>query len=307
MLYMSENERVGKRLDAKKILPGSKTVITLAINYYHAQKFPQKKSRRKNSPENYGKIARYAYGRDYHKILTKKLKELQKFLQKLFPSARSKIFVDAGPVLEKAFAEKSGLGHIGKNSCLITKEFGSWVFLSEIITTAKLSSGISRTGTADKISNSLCEPKNCHFGLPRKSTYLDKNPPPFFLCGTCTRCIDACPTKAIIAPGLIDARRCLSYLTIENKKSIPKKFHAAMRKYKILFGCDICQEVCPRNHRATPTAHKEFLNPRLAGDHQDTKNILALKSDKKFLANFAGSPLMRAKLKGLKRNAKILG
>jgi epoxyqueuosine reductase len=150
---------------------------------------------------------------------------------------------------------------------------------------------------------------------------------PFSLCGSCTKCLDACPTKAIIAPGLIDARRCLSYLTIENKKSISKKFHAAMRQHKILFGCDICQEVCPRNAAATKKTtanfhkekfstsihtatsipfHPEFFSPCIAGDSQNLQKLLSLKSEKAFLSLFAGSPLMRAKLKGLKRNAKIL-
>jgi len=279
MEYM---EKAAARKNIEEILPGAKTIISVAMNYYHAQP-PLLKGE--------GRIARYAFGRDYHKIIRKKLKELENFIYsnerslsaRALPCASSKpcrarAYVDTGPILERAYAEKSGLGFIGKNSCLITKEFGSWVFLGEIVTDL-----------------ALAHPKGHGYGGK-----------PFSGCGVCTRCIDSCPTKAIIAPGVIDANKCISYLTIENKKSIPKSLATEIKKSRRLFGCDICQEVCPHNCRAKETPHKEFAEPRLAGNALYLKNLLAIKSDEEFLRRFAGSPLMRAKRAGLIRIAKII-
>ncbi|MFA6550849.1 MAG: tRNA epoxyqueuosine(34) reductase QueG [Candidatus Gracilibacteria bacterium] len=271
-------QKTSPRKDLKKILASANTVISLGINYYYEQK-PLK--------QGHGRVARYAFGRDYHKIIGKKLKQLEEFIKTLDPNAETKSYVDTGPILERNFAEKSGLGTVGKNSCLITKEFGSWVFLSEIITNLKIKPSMS---------------------LPRLSCSrkLASNKKDFPLCGTCTRCIDSCPMQAIISPGTIDARKCISYLTIENKKQIPKKFHAILKKSKRLFGCDICQEVCPHNCRAKENNHPEFHEPPIATDQLNLKKILAIKSDAEFLKLYAGSPLMRAKRKGLQRNAKIL-
>jgi len=262
-------EKISPRKNLKEILPNAKTVIVLGMNYFYKQN-PLKKG--------YGRIARYAYGRDYHKIIGKKLKELEKFIHELSPNAETKSYVDTGPVLERSLAEQAGLGVIGKNSCLITKEFGSWVFLGEIITNLKLKT---------------------------KAKY----PKRFSICGTCTRCIDACPTHAIAASGAIDSHRCISYLTIENKGKIPKEFHSAIKKTGRIFGCDICQEVCPHNCRAT-ICHPELActrrgvsgSTKIAGDQISLKKILEIKSDEEFLKLFAGSPLMRAKRKGLRRN-----
>jgi len=262
-------EKASPRKDLSKILKNAKTVISLGMNYYYKQK-PLKKGS--------GRVARYAYGRDYHKIIGKKLKQLETFIKELSPKSETKSYVDTGPILERSFAEKSGLGSVGKNTCLITKEFGSWVFLGEIITDLKI-------GDSENSQNSKSK---------------------FPICGTCTRCIDACPTKAIIAPGVIDASKCISYLTIENKKQIPKKFQEAIRKNDRLYGCDICQEVCPHNCRAKTTTHPELKDPVIAGDQLDLKKIFKIKSDEEFLNLFAGSPVMRAKRKGLQRNAKVL-
>lgn len=277
MAYMSESEKIAKRFDLEKILPGAKSVIVLAMNYYHEQK---------PLTAGFGRIARYAYGRDYHKIISEKLKILEDFIKKIgkeyLPATEilTKAYVDTGPILERALAEQSGIGVIGKNSSLITKEFGSWVLLAEIITNIDLTDELGKRS-------------------PSKDN--------FSACGICTRCKKACPTGALIAPGIIDARRCISYLTIEHKGKIPKKLAKATAKTRRIFGCDICQEVCPHNiSRQKPTNHKELTEPKIAGDQLELEKILNIKTDDAFLKLFAGSPLMRAKRKGLQRNANML-
>jgi epoxyqueuosine reductase len=314
---MSYMEKSAQRKNLTKILKKARTVIVLGVNYFHPQK-------NDNKNENFGIIARYAYGRDYHKIIGKKLKQLEDFIKKLFPNDFTKSYVDTGPILERAFAETCQIGHIGKNGCIITKTFGSWIFLSEIITTVDLcrngnieveGKGRCTRATARcafepikhrlKFADSyMLESANCTTCCERASSlYSTQN---FSPCGTCTRCIDSCPTKAIIAPGIIDARKCIAYHTIENKNRIPAKIANAIKKTKRIFGCDICQEVCPHNiAKQKITPHPEFLKP-LAGDKISLKKLLAIKSDKEFLNLFAGSPLMRAKLKKLKSTANFL-
>lgn len=241
-----------KRSNPQKILPGAASVICLALNYFQKRPLHEKG----------GKIAIYAVGRDYHKVLEKMLKRLDAYIKTLVPSAKTRYYTDTGPLFERAFACKAGLGFVGKNSCLITKEFGSFVFLAEIITDIKLT------------ETPKSKWKTC--------------------CGTCHRCADSCPNKAIIAPGVIDSRRCISYQTIENKSD---KIPHGMNLCGYIFGCDICQQVCPCNCRAQKTRHKDFLT-HIAGF-----NIQKIpKTDKEFLEKFKGSPLMRAKRKRLLRN-----
>jgi len=279
MSYLSGKEKIEKRAEMEKILTGSKSVIVLGMNYFRPQK-PLKKG--------FGRIARYAFGRDYHKIIWKKLAEFEEFIQKIgkenFPNKQieTKSYIDTGPILERAFAVEAGLGVIGKNSSLITKEFGSWVFLAEIITNLDL------CATPQKTSKPL-------------------NKAPFSACGKCERCIHACPTKAIIAPGVIDARKCIAYLTIENKGEISEKYARKIAQTKRIFGCDICQEVCPHNFsRQKPTTHQELIKPEIAGDQIELKKILKIKNDEELLQLFAGSALMRAKKTGLVRNARVI-
>jgi len=268
MTYM---QKLDQRKDLNHILPGVKTVISLATNYYHEQ--PEE------IPDDEGKVARYAYGRDYHKIIGKRLKKLETFIRELAPDHSTKSYVDTGPILERAYAEEASIGLIGKNSCLITEEYGSWVFLSEILTTLEL------------------EPDRRKYP-PTKD---------FSACGGCRRCIDACPTGAIVAPGVIDSRRCISYLTIEHKDEIPKEFQKAIALTKRIYGCDICQEVCPHNQKKSKiTVDEEFKSTPLAGNTLKKSEILALKTDEQFLKKFAGSPLMRAKRQGLQRNLQAL-
>ncbi len=249
------------RVDPQKLLPGAKSVIVIAVNYYREIPTP---------PHAHGRIARYAYGRDYHKVLKKLLLQIEAFIKKSHPQSQNKICVDSAPLLEKAYAVRAGLGFIGKNTTLITPEFGSFVLLGEILTTLELDYDKPRDGT----------------------------------CGRCTRCMDACPTKAITAPQTLDAGQCISYLTIEHRGEIPREFHAAMSNW--IFGCDICQEVCPYNKAfAKPVTLEAFREAKIAGSTIPLDEILAIKTDEEFLHRFAGSPLMRAKNRGLKRNAKI--
>lgn len=242
-----------KRSDPRKILPGAKSVICLAVNYYQ----------QRPADEKGGKIAAYAVGRDYHKVLAKMLKRLDAFMKKLVPKTKTRCYTDTGPLLERTFAEKAGLGFIGKNSCLITREFGSFVFLAEIIMDLPL--------------------------VPNEAPKWKAS------CGSCTRCLDSCPNKAIIAPGVIDARKCISYQTIENKGRIP----GGLDLGGFIFGCDICQNACPHNSRARLTKNPDFLR-HIAG----FSLTHIPETDREFLEKFRGSPLMRAKRKGLERNLR---
>jgi epoxyqueuosine reductase len=270
MAYMSRKDAVEKRKSAAKILKNAKTVICLAVNYYHDQP---------PLPKGHGRIARYAFGRDYHKILLPKLKRIEKFIKENSPESSTLSYVDTGPILERTFAAQAGLGFIGKNRCLITKEFGSWVFLAEIITDLALSSREDFfEPQTPKVSLSLQPPFPGSFpGKPKsnlKKTSSREHP-----CSSCTRCIDACPTKALTPQG-INSKKCLSYLTIEHKGKFSKQAKEAIKKTKRIFGCDICQEACPYSSPthpkscAKPTSHKEFLIPSIAGDSLDNKLLL---------------------------------
>lgn len=298
MEYM---QKIEQRRDMTKVLTGAKSVIVLAMNYYHKQE---------SLTPDHGRVARYAYGRDYHKIIGKKLKQLEKFIMgeaelPLSANPLTKSYVDTGPVMERALAEQAGLGRIGKNGCLITKEFGSWVFLSEIITTLDL----NFSSPPDSPTPQNPSPGITHDSSPAISSDRWSNPQEksFNVCGNCRKCITSCPTGAIIAPGVVDSRLCISYLTIENKKKIPPKLAKLIKKTQRLFGCDICQEVCPHNHaRQRTSTNTELSTPKIGTDEIPLKSVQQIKTDEQFLKTFAGSPLMRAKTKGLKRNAEII-
>lgn len=250
-----------KRVDPNVLLPGAKSVIVIAINYFREQK---------PVPKGHGRVARYANGRDYHKVLKKLLKQLAAYIGEKDPSAETKLCVDSAPLLEKAYAVRAGIGFIGKNTTLITPQYGSYVLLGEILTNLEL-----------------------EYDQPADGT-----------CGTCTRCIDACPTKAFAGPRELDAKKCISYLTIEHKGPIPEEFHKPMANW--IFGCDICQEVCPYNKQfAKPLQLEAFKKVTIAGSSIPLEEILSIKDDEEYVARFAGSPLMRAKRAGLQRNARI--
>lgn len=248
------------RVDPRKLVPNAKSVITLLLNYYPNE------SQDINSP----KIAKYAWGMDYHDVIKEKLKALFTYINQHIGQIDGRGFVDSAPVLERTWANKSGLGWIGKNGNLINKQAGSFFFIATLI---------------------------CDLELEPDPTFKTDH------CGTCTRCIDACPTDAIIDNKKIDASKCISYLTIELKDQlIPDAFEGKMDNW--LFGCDVCQDVCPWNRFSKPhteqafTAHKEILN-------LSSQEWEALE-ESTFNTLFKHSPLKRSKWKGLQRNIQFI-
>ena len=253
-----------RRADPKTILPSAKSVISLAVNYYHPED-----PKPQNEPS--GKVAQYAYGRDYHKVIEKKLKQFSKYIREIAgESAEVKAYVDTGPILEKAFAQQAGLGFFGKNTNIITRHYGSWVFLASLVTNLEL--------TAD-------EP---HLGA----------------CGSCRICIDACPTDALLENYQMDATKCISYLTIESKTEPSAELREKMGEWA--FGCDICQQVCPYNFRAKTTKHEDLYPHKIAGSWIPLEKIQSAETDEQFAAQFQGSPVKRPKRQGMARNAKIV-
>ena len=268
MEYLKKMENDRYHPDSK--LPGFKSAIALAAWYGYEQKMCSFLGFARNDKTK-GIIARYAAGRDYHKVLTKKLKELSQWLADQDPHAQTYVSVDSGPTVDRVIAQAAGLGFFGKNTCLIHPQKGSFFFIGVILT---------------------------NLDLPATPALRMPN------CGDCQKCIKACPTGALVAPGVLDARKCISYLTIENKGPIPATLRSKMGNR--LFGCDACQEVCPFN---LGRAHhqkiliKEFGKKYGAGESLDLKKILSIKNDEEFLKLFAGTPIMRAKRLGLIRNA----
>lgn len=247
-----------KRLDPRLLVEGSKSVISLSYNY-----FPEEKLQNENF-----KIAKYAYGEDYHEVIKEKLRTLVAELQEEIGEFSFRIFVDSAPVLEKAWAKKSGIGWVGKNSNLITKKNGSFYFLAEII---------------------------CDLELIQDYEVTDH-------CGSCTKCIDACPTQAIVSDKIIDGSKCISYATIELKDQIPDFFKDKMEDW--MFGCDICQDVCPWNRFSAPTLEEKFKpNSEIKNfTKQEWKDI----TQEVFSSVFRKSAVKRTKFAGLKRNLDFL-
>ena len=255
MAYMANH--FDKRLDPSKLVDDAKSVISVLVNYYPETDLFQQK--------NY-KISKYAYGEDYHQVIRKKLNKLIDYITEKIGEINARCFTDSAPVLDKAWAERAGLGWIGKNANLISIQKGSFFFIGEIILDLELE---------------YDQPATDH-------------------CGTCTACIDACPTEAIIQPQLIDGSKCISYLTIELKDElIPKEFSGKMENW--VFGCDICQEVCPWNRFSKPHQFKEF------DPHPDlTKTDLEDLQEDIFVGLFKHSAIKRTKFKGLKRNIEFV-
>lgn len=256
MSYMENH--FDKRLDPTKLVDGARSVISLLLNYYPVQ------SQHPEAP----KISRYAWGDDYHFVIKEKLKDMLFRISEEIGEVDGRVFVDSAPVLDKAWAAKSGLGWIGKNANLITKSSGSYFFIAEII---------------------------CDLELIPDGPIAD-------FCGTCTRCIDACPTEAIAQPYVVDGSKCISYFTIELKESIPEEVRGKFDNWA--FGCDICQEVCPWNRFSKPHNTPEFL-PR-AGLLEMNRNDWMDISEELFRELFRRSAVKRTGYKGLKRNLDFL-
>ncbi|HEV8076252.1 MAG TPA: tRNA epoxyqueuosine(34) reductase QueG [Candidatus Acidoferrum sp.] len=267
-----------RRRDPEKVLAGARSVIVCALNYNTAHPYSSEAAAAESSDGPRGWISRYAWGRDYHEVLWERLNALASALNERFPESHfSRAYADTGPVAERLFAKYAGLGWLGKNTLLLNETTGSWFFLGVIFTTLELTPSLMR-----------------------------HEMPPADLCGNCRQCLDACPTGALVEPYVLDARRCISYLTIELRGSVPEEFREAMGSN--VYGCDICQEVCPYNREALVTTVSEFeprefqpgeslLQPRL--------EWLAEISEEEFREKFRGSAMKRTKWRGLVRNSCI--
>jgi epoxyqueuosine reductase len=251
-----------RRSDPQQVLPGCRSVICVGLNYYT-------ETRADESP-GHGRLARYAWGQDYHRLFADRLAELERAIQRLAPSATTRWYVDTGPIMEKAWAQEAGLGWIGKHTNLVSPRYGSWLLLGEVLTTLDL--------PADEPGSDLC--------------------------GTCTLCLRACPTGAITEPYVLDARRCISYLTIElhgPDDVIPEDL--ASKLGNRIFGCDDCLDVCPYNIQTVPTTEEAFqpstvtLAPKL--------DVLAKLTEPEFTNQFRHSPVRRAKHHGFLRNVGV--
>ena len=280
MGYLERN--LERRLDSRELMPDARSILVVGMNYYVAERNEDENEDAavdENLPAESNPIpstapkavfARYARGDDYHEVMTAKLRQLLSYLKEVAgEDAEGKVYVDTGPILEREVARRAGIGWFGKNTMLINSWRGSWFLLGEIVT----------------------------------NVVLEIDNPAVGGCGTCTKCLDACPTGAIIEPFKVDSRRCLSYLTIELKGSIPEEFQAAISADGArVFGCDICQEVCPFNvRRATSTLEPAF-QPREITLNSTVSDLLLLTEDE-FRAQFKGSPVKRTKRRGLLRNA----
>lgn len=283
-----------RRANPNSAMPGISSVIVCGLNYNTEP--PRSTEIKQDDPEDEhaprGWISRYAWGSDYHYVLREKLDALASELRERFDEPfEARLYVDTGPVQERVLAKYAGLGWLGKNTLLLNQQLGSWIFLGAILTTLDLTPTLAET-----------------------------EPPPPDLCGTCTRCLDACPTGAFVGPYVLDARRCISYLTIELRSGIPDEFREPMGRH--VFGCDICQDVCPWNRRAPITEDEEFRPRTIAAKNAGAADDeiasfageslflprlewLASMNQQEFREVFRGSAVKRTKWRGLVRNACI--
>jgi len=256
MAYMENH--FDKRLDPRLLVPGAKSVVSLLLNY-----FPSHTQNEDHVP----KISKYAYGKDYHEVIKSKLKNLVNYIQTEIGDVHGRVFVDSAPVMDKVWAERSGLGWIGKHTNLINKNAGSFFFIAELIIDLE----------------------------------LEHDGPVNDYCGTCTKCIDACPTDAI-QPYVVDGSKCISYFTIELKENIPSEMRGTFEDWA--FGCDICQDVCPWNRFSAPHEEPDFdSNPELLKmSISDWEEM----TEEVFNKVFKDSPLKRTKFEGMKRNIEFI-
>jgi epoxyqueuosine reductase len=258
MHYMERNTE--KRRDVRELLPDAKSVISLGLNYYSGEKH--------HIADGYGKISRYAWGKDYHLVIWDRLAEINERIREIEPAFSAISYIDTGPVMDKVWAVRSGLGWMGKNTNVINPDYGSWFFIANII---------------------------CNFSFERSNEITDH-------CGTCTACINACPTSAL-KPYELDARKCISYLTIENKTEIGGEFSGKMDNW--LFGCDICQDVCPWNQRFSMETNVNEFKSKTGITSLNLMDVIMMQQEE-FKRRFSESPILRTKLSGLQRNAEFL-
>jgi epoxyqueuosine reductase len=257
MHYLARN--VEKRLDVRQLVPGARSVICTALNYYHETPEQQ-------SAKPYGKIARYAWGRDYHDVIKTKLHQLaDRIKAAAIDIIQTRCFVDTAPLLEKAYAARAGLGWIGKNTLLLNERFGSWLVLGEIVTDLE----------------------------------LDYDQPVPDQCGSCEKCLHSCPTNALVEPHILDARRCISYLTIESKLQVPTELQPKMGNW--FFGCDDCQNVCPFNQKKASCEEPDFKPINV---QRSLGNILS-STPEQLQQQFTGTSLSRTNYEQSKRIAMI--
>ncbi|MBI4445862.1 MAG: tRNA epoxyqueuosine(34) reductase QueG [Acidobacteria bacterium] len=258
MAYMARNP--AKRVDPRQILPGARSIVSAALNYHHPYSLPYRTPTR-------GAISRYASGEDYHGVLEQKLSLLLSWVKQIRPGSNGRCSVDSGTVLDKYWAQRAGIGWLGKHTNVIRKGLGSWFFIGELILDCEM---VYDVPAADH-------------------------------CGSCRRCIDACPTGAIVEPYVLDSRRCISYLTIELRGDIPEHLREPMGN--LILGCDICQDVCPWNRKAPVSPMEEFapLRENRAPELQE----LARLNPEQFRARFRNSAIRRAKWSGLLRNVAV--
>jgi epoxyqueuosine reductase len=287
MKYLAD----ARRSDPERVMPGIRSVIVCALNYNTEQPKSTDVSTESDADDPRGWISRYAWGGDYHDVLRRKLDGLVSALRERFHGPfEARVYADTGPLNERVFAKYAGLGWLGKNTLLLNQSMGSWFFLGAILTTLDLAATLGPT---------------------------ELLPPD--LCGSCRRCLDACPTGALVEPYVMDARRCISYLTIELRGSIPEELREPMGRH--VFGCDICQDVCPWNRRAPETREGEFrpgifpaenIEPANGKEPQPAESLflprlewLASMDEEEYRQVFRGSPVKRTKWGGLVRNACI--
>jgi epoxyqueuosine reductase len=252
-----------RRADVRNVVPSAQTVIVTGTLYNTDRPYSTE-----CADTNRAQIARYAWGDDYHDVIGTRLESLLAWMRQQSPEPfEARAYVDTGPVQERVYAQHAGVGWIGKNTCVINPEVGSWILLAVII---------------------------CSLPLAVDAPSLDQ-------CGSCTLCIEACPTQAIVAPGVLDSTRCISYLTIELRGDIPEAYRAGVGSH--VYGCDICQEVCPWNASA-PRSDDPAWQPRPAWDRVDLLT-LAQRSDDELTRALRGSPMKRTKVRGLRRNVDV--
>ncbi len=255
MRWMARDDAVEKRGDIEKVLPGARSIVCVALHYRTDEKWDEAK---------HGKVARYARGMDYHEVLTARLRELQAWIQERWP-CNGRVYVDTGPLLEREIARRAGIGWVGKNTMLMSRELGSYFLLGEIVLDLEL-----------------------EHDAPHAAQF----------CGSCTRCLDACPTQAFIQPFVLDSNKCISFHTIENREAPPRELREAFGEW--VFGCDICQEVCPWNSKSPIRSSEPELWQR--ENFPELGEFLTMPQDE-FSRRLKGSPLKRPKRRGMKRNA----